>query len=122
MTGPRILVAEDDPSVRLTIRFILEHEGFDVTLAEDGVEALDLARSTSPDAILLDQIMPKMDGKEVFAALKADGDTTHIPVIVLSGMGRSTDPAWAGASFVGKPFSPDELVACIRGVVSAAGA
>lgn len=117
MAGPKILVAEDDPSVRMTISFVLEDEGFDVTCAEDGEEALRLAQTDPPDVILLDQIMPKMDGQEVLTQLRAGAATRDIPVVVLTGM--SPDPAgWPGATFVGKPFSPDALVARIRGLLN----
>lgn len=112
--GPKVLVAEDDASVRLTISFVLEDEGFTVLLAEDGEQALELAQRESPDVILLDQIMPKLDGKQVLTALRDDGATRDIPVFVLTGMSRGAPEEWPGAQFVGKPFSPDELVRLIR--------
>jgi DNA-binding response OmpR family regulator len=116
MDKPRVLVAEDDASVRMTLEFVLEDEGFDVLIAEDGERALEVARSEHPDVILLDQIMPKMDGKQVFMALRDDAATSAIPVLVLSGMVRERDD-WPGAYFVGKPFSPEELVKRIREVL-----
>ena len=112
--GAKVLVAEDDASVRLTIEFVLEDEGFQVLLAEDGEEALNLARSELPDVILLDQIMPKLDGKQVLSALREGDQTRDIPVFVLTGMARGPAEDWPGAQFVGKPFSPDELVRLIR--------
>lgn len=116
---PKVLVAEDDPSVRLALQFVLEDEGFDVFMATDGEEALALARSESPDVILLDQIMPKMDGKEVLAALRDDPTTRDVHVLVLSGMSRGSPEDWPGAHFVGKPFTPDDLVARIRALLVA---
>ena len=89
-------------------------EGFQVLLAEDGEQALNLARSELPDVILLDQIMPKLDGKQVLKALRAEEQTRDIPVFVLTGMARGPAEDWPGAQFVGKPFSPDELVRMIR--------
>ena len=115
--GQVVLVAEDDPSVRMTIEFVLKDEGFDVLLAEDGEEALRLALDSPPDVILLDQIMPKMDGKEVLAALRKDPSTQDIPVFVLTGMARGLESDWPGAIFIGKPFSPDTLVDRIREVL-----
>ena len=112
--SPKVLVAEDDPSVRMTIEFVLSDEGFDVLLAEDGEQALSMARDQLPDVILLDQVMPKLDGKEVLTALRQRDSTRSIPVFVLSGMPRGKPEEWPGAVFVGKPFSPDELVALIR--------
>lgn len=114
---PVVLVAEDDPSIRLAIEFLLKYEGFEVVFAEDGVKALEMAKNDLPDVILLDHVMPKMDGKEVFAALKDHEPTSSIPVLVLTGMARSDAADWQGADFIGKPFSPDELVERIRGAI-----
>ena len=111
------MVAEDDASVRMTIEFVLQDEGFEVVLAEDGEEALRLAKKMEPDVILLDQLMPKMDGREVFSGLREDDSTREIPVFVLSGMSRSKGD-WEGAHFVGKPFSPDDLVDRIREAIA----
>ncbi|HWC15094.1 MAG TPA: response regulator [Actinomycetota bacterium] len=116
--APVVLVAEDDASVRMTIEFVLQDEGFEVLLAEDGEEALRRALESKPDVILLDQIMPKMDGKEVLSALRADDTTSSIPVLVLTGMGRGEPSDWPGATFVGKPFSPEMLVERIREVLA----
>ncbi|MGH2777101.1 MAG: response regulator [Actinomycetota bacterium] len=120
---PVILVAEDDESVRMTLEFVLEDEGFEVLTAADGREALGTALTRVPDAILLDQMMPKLNGKQVLDALQLREETRSIPVFILSGMdpslrlpGVEGDIAdqWAGAQFVGKPFDPEELVASIR--------
>ncbi len=116
----KVLVAEDDASVRLTIQFVLEDEGFEVLLAEDGEQALELARGHHPDVVLLDQIMPKLDGKQVLTALRAEEWGRELPVFVLTGMARGAPEEWPGAEFVGKPFSPDELVDRIRRKVAAA--
>jgi two-component system, OmpR family, alkaline phosphatase synthesis response regulator PhoP len=114
---PKVLIAEDDPSVRMTLEFVLEDEGFSVLSAEDGAEALRIAGEELPDVILLDQVMPKMDGKRVFSALRSTDATRAIPVLVLTGMGRGPEEEWPGAHFVGKPFSPDDLVKRIRDVL-----
>ncbi|MDQ3957836.1 MAG: response regulator [Actinomycetota bacterium] len=119
MTRPLILVAEDDANVRLTLEIVLEDEGFEILLASDGEEALAVARASRPDVILLDQIMPKLDGKQVFRLLREDDLTRNIPVLVLSGMERGLPDDWPGAEFVGKPFSPEELVRRIRRVLPA---
>lgn len=100
----------------MTLEFVLEDEGFEIVMAEDGEQALALAREHLPDCILLDHIMPKVDGREVYAALRSEAATASIPVLVLSGMSREME-GWEGASFVGKPFSPDDLVAQIREAV-----
>lgn len=119
MDKPIVLVAEDDASVRMTIEFVLRDEGFEVVLVSDGEQALKFAKTMGPDAILLDQMMPKLDGREVLSALREDEKTRDIPVFVLSGMSRSPGD-WPGAHFVGKPFSPDDLVDRIRKALGAA--
>jgi DNA-binding response OmpR family regulator len=114
---PVVLVAEDDPSVRMTLEFVLEDEGFAVLLAGDGQKALEIAREEHPDVILLDHLMPKLEGRQVFEALRGHEETSSIPVFVLSGMEAGAGNEWPGAHFVGKPFSPDDLIARIRGVL-----
>lgn len=117
MSEPLVLVAEDDASVRLTIELVLQVEGFDVVCAEDGEQAVRIAQEAHPDVILLDQVMPRMDGKSAFAILKQNASTSDIPVFVLTGMADG-DEQWPGAHFIGKPFSPDHLVERIRNVLS----
>ncbi len=117
MAPPKVLVAEDDASVRMTIEFVLKDEGFDVLLASDGEQALKMASDSLPDVILLDQIMPKMDGKEVLTALRNQEPTNQIPVLVLTGMARGEPEDWPGAHFLGKPFSPEALVQQIRALL-----
>lgn len=119
MSRPLVLVAEDDFNVRLTLEIVLEDAGFEIMLAADGEEALRAARASTPDVILLDQIMPKLDGKQVLHALRQDEATRNVPVLVLSGMERGVPDDWPGAQFVGKPFSPEELVRRIRAVLPA---
>jgi CheY-like chemotaxis protein len=117
MDKPIVLVAEDDASVRMTIEFVLQDEGFEVVLAADGEQALRLAKKMLPHVILLDQVMPKLDGHGVLSALRDDEATRGIPVFVLTGMSRSQGD-WPGAHFVGKPFSPDDLVERIRETIA----
>ncbi len=116
MKRPVVLVGEDDASVRLTIEFVLEDAGFEVISTADGEAALDAAKKMLPDAILLDNNMPKLSGREVFDGLRADDSTRHIPVFVLSGLARDAGQ-WPGAHYVGKPFGPDDLVEQIRRVL-----
>jgi DNA-binding response OmpR family regulator len=105
----------------MTLEFVLEDEGFDVLVAEDGEAALRAAEDRIPDVILLDQMMPKMDGKQVLLALKKGEATSSIPVLVLSGMARGDEEEWPGAHFVGKPFSPEDLIDRISYVIREGG-
>ena len=91
MSTPRILLAEDDRFLRKAAETMLKRGGFTVTTAADGEEALRLARESAPDLMLLDLIMPKMQGFDVLAALKAAPETAGIPVIVLSNLGQDSD-------------------------------
>jgi DNA-binding response OmpR family regulator len=111
---PLVLIAEDDPTVRMTIELVLEGEGFRTLVAADGEEALQLATSELPDVILLDQSMPKIEGKQVVASLRRQEQTREIPVLVLSGRSWGSAEEWPGAEFIGKPFQPEELLARIR--------
>lgn len=101
----------------MTLEFVLRDEGFDVLFAENGKQALDLALSERIDCLLLDQLMPIMDGTEVLAALRENEATRSLPVFVLSGMSRRGPDDWGDAFFVGKPFSPEDLVSRIKKVL-----
>jgi DNA-binding response OmpR family regulator len=87
----RILLAEDDRFLRKAAETALKRQGFTVLVAVDGEEALRMARAEVPDLLLLDLIMPKLQGFEVLRALKADAATAAIPVIVLSNLGQDSD-------------------------------
>jgi CheY-like chemotaxis protein len=87
----RILLAEDDRFLRKAAEARLRQRGYHVTVAVDGEEALRLARTEAPDLVLLDLIMPKMQGFQVLRALKEDATTATIPVIVLSNLGQDRD-------------------------------
>lgn len=102
----------------MTLEFVLSDEGFDVVFATDGEAALELARSERPDLILLDHRMPKLNGKQVLEALRADESTRSVPVLVVSGMGLATSDEWPDVEVVAKPFSPDDLVERVRSALS----
>jgi diguanylate cyclase (GGDEF)-like protein len=117
----RILVAEDSLVVRTVVCDQLEEEGYEVVQAIDGESALAACATARPDAILLDIEMPGLDGHQVLARLKADGDLSDIPVVFLTGR-TSTDDMVAGLragahDYLKKPFEPAELIARIGGAV-----
>src|SRR5947207_3316521 len=87
----RVLLAEDDRFLRKAAGAMLRRQGFTVLTAEDGEEALRVARAEIPDLILLDLIMPKTQGFEVLKTLKEDPNTSTIPVIILSNLGQESD-------------------------------
>ena len=113
-----ILVVEDEAHIRRVLEYNLKLDGFEVYLAEDGATGLKLARENSPDIILLDWLMPVMDGLQVLAELKADSSTEHIPVFMLTAKGMLSDVTQAvemGADdYITKPFNPIQLGKTIR--------
>ena len=109
----RILVVDDEPAVRRSVRSALTLEGYEVRLAREGAEALDVLASERVDAIVLDLLMPGVDGLEVCRRLRADGDPT--PVLMLTVRVAGLD---AGADdYLTKPFSLDELLARMRALL-----
>jgi two-component system alkaline phosphatase synthesis response regulator PhoP len=114
MSRGRILVVDDEIYIVHILDFSLGMEGYEVITALDGEEALKKASETKPDLIVLDIMMPKMDGYETCKALKADEATKDIPVILLSAKGRNVDMQTGydvGADeYITKPFSPRKLV------------
>ena len=120
--APRVLVADDDPDVLRVLVHNLEAEGFRVTTCDNGDDAHDIARTTAPDLVILDVMMPKRDGFDVLASLKANPLTRDIPVVVLSARSNDEDVwhGWrAGADYyVTKPFEFDELLRFVTSATS----
>ena len=118
----RVLVIDDEPDVLLLCRVNLEIAGHDVIEASDGLEALDLARSASPDVIVLDVMLPRRDGLSVLADLGADDRTSGTPVILLTAKTQVEDriAGWrAGCTgYVTKPFSPEALTDAVERVAA----
>ena len=121
----KILVAEDEPVARDFLEFILRQEGFQPILAEDGDVALIRAQQDKPDLILLDVMMPFVDGFEVLRRLKESDELKHIPVIMLTARTSDTDFSIGFdigvADYVEKPFSIVKLVTRIHKVLREAG-
>jgi len=121
MVKQKILIIDDEPDIRDVLKITLECEGFEVFEAKDGVEGLEKVHKTSPDLVILDYKMPKMDGHEVCQILKRDILLRHMPIIMLTGKGETRDKVKginAGADdYLVKPFEPQELVARIKMIV-----
>ena len=121
MSSRKILVVEDDEDILELISYNLERENFSVTRAGSGEEAIRLVAAQTPDAILLDLMLPGMDGLEVCRHLKADRNARNIPVVMVSAKGEESDVVAGlelGADdYVKKPFRPRELVARVRAVL-----
>ena len=122
----RVLVVEDEPDIRDLLAFHLEREGYQVTRATTGPEALRQLRVAPPDLVILDLMLPEMDGLEVCRRLRAEPVTAALPVIMLTAKGDEVDRVVGleiGADdYVVKPFSPKEMLARVRAVLRRAHA
>lgn len=111
----RILICDDDPLLIELMSFRLQAKGFDVITATDGEEALAKVASDQPSLVVLDAMMPRLDGFEVLSRMKSDADVAHIPVIMLTARKGEKDIVSAlerGADdYLVKPFIPEELLA-----------
>jgi len=118
MTAKRILVVEDEPNIAESLTFLLGRAGFEVSVETDGNAALEAALNEAPDAVILDVMLPGMDGYDVLRKIRSDDRAAELPVIVLSAKGQREDRETAigcGADlFITKPFSNDEIVAAVR--------
>jgi two-component system alkaline phosphatase synthesis response regulator PhoP len=121
MSRGKVLVVDDEEYIQHILNFSFGAEGYEVVTAADGEEALAKARNETPDIIVLDIMMPKMDGYEACRKLKSDPKTKDIPVILLTAKGRDVDRklgSEAGADdYVVKPFSPGRLIERVEGMM-----
>lgn len=116
-----ILVVDDEPDIRLILKARLEAAGYRVETAGNGLEALNCIRSQPPDLVILDLMLPGMDGYAVCAMLKRDRRFSHIPIIILSARSqaqdRKTGVALGADAYLTKPFQPQELLATIEQLI-----
>jgi DNA-binding response OmpR family regulator len=118
----RILCIEDEPEMIDLIRLILERKGFEVLGAVGGEEGLDAIRREKPDLILLDLMMPDVDGWEVYRQMKADEELQKIPVVVVTAKAQSIDKVLGlhiakVDDYITKPFGPNDLVQSVENVL-----
>ncbi|MEO0488228.1 MAG: response regulator [Cyanobacteria bacterium P01_A01_bin.123] len=113
-----VLVVEDSVAQREMITELLRKSGLDVTVASDGEEALAAIQGKMPDLVVLDIVMPKMNGYEVCRRIKADPTTQDVPVVMCSSKGEEFDRYWGmkqGAdAYIAKPFQPTELIGTVK--------
>jgi len=114
----RILAVDDEPHILKLVAFSLRSGGFDVLEASDGLSAIEIARAEQPDLILMDVMMPALDGYEACRRLKADAATACIPVVMLTAKTQTAEQKTGlecGAlDYICKPFAPKDLVAQVR--------
>ena len=118
MTQHKVLIADDEPNILISLEFLMKREGHQVLVARDGEEALRLIRSERPALVLLDVMMPRKNGYEVCQAVRADESLAGVRILMLTAKGRDTDVAQGlgvGADgYMTKPFGTQALAARVR--------
>ncbi|OIP70014.1 MAG: two-component system response regulator [Oscillatoriales cyanobacterium CG2_30_40_61] len=113
-----VMVVEDSVTQREMICSLLKQNGLQVSIATDGVEALEEVQKKRPDLMVLDIVMPRMNGYELCRRLKSDPKTRHIAIVMCSSKGEEFDRYWGmkqGAdAYIAKPFQPEELVGTVK--------
>jgi two-component system, OmpR family, alkaline phosphatase synthesis response regulator PhoP len=113
-----ILVADDEPSILLSLQFLLQKAGFEVRLAHNGEEVIQAVEQSTPDLILLDAMMPQRDGYDVCQTIRANPRWAALPIIMLTAKSRDVERqkgmALGATDYVTKPFSTRDLVATVR--------
>ena len=121
----KILIVDDEEDILTLLEYNLEKAGFKVISADDGPEAIELAKKEKPALIILDIMLPSMEGTEVCKAIKRDDATSHIPIIMLTAKGEEVDRIVGlelGADdYITKPFSPRELILRVKAVLKRRG-
>ncbi len=119
--GKRVLVVDDEPNIVLSLEFLMRKAGFEVEVARNGQEALEAIARRPPDVLLLDVMMPEMDGFEVCERLRADPRGRATKVVMLTARGRDSERqrglALGADAYVTKPFSTRDLVARVKAML-----
>ena len=117
----KILIADDEPSIVAALEFLLQRGGYEVQVARDGEQTLELVEGFDPDLVLLDVMMPRKSGYEVCTRIRERADRRHVKIIMLTAKGRDAEVskglAMGADLYVTKPFSTRELMAKIRELV-----
>jgi DNA-binding response OmpR family regulator len=121
----RVVCIEDEPEMIDLVQLILGRRGFDVIGANGGIEGLETVRREKPDLVLLDLMMPDMDGWEVYQQIKADEELREIPVVVVTAKAQSIDKVLGlhiakVDDYITKPFGPQELLASVEKILGLA--
>ncbi|NTV29725.1 MAG: response regulator [Candidatus Omnitrophica bacterium] len=121
MLKKKILVVDDDPTVRKLSSEVLKHEGYEVLIAQDGIDAMVMIRQEKPDLLLLDVVMPEFNGYEVCHSLKFDPKFKDLPIIILTVREQELDPRLGnlmGIEYLHKPCSSQELLRKVQQTLS----
>jgi two-component system alkaline phosphatase synthesis response regulator PhoP len=124
MGKPRVLIVEDEPHILLSLEFLLERAGYETAAAGDGERGLAMVRELRPDVVLLDIMLPKLNGYRVCQAIRTDPDLAGIPVIILSAKGQEVEVlkgiSAGAARYITKPFGNAEILEALRAVLEPA--
>ena len=119
--GKRVLIVDDEPNIVISLEFLMTRDGFEVSVARDGEEALRKVEESTPDVMLLDVMMPKKTGYEVCQQIRANPSLSGVKIVMLTAKGRDTEVAKGldlGAdAYMTKPFSTKDLVAQVRALL-----
>ncbi len=119
----RILIVDDEPNIVLALELLMKREGYEIQSVDDGQKAFDAVREFRPDLIILDIMMPKMDGYEVCQRIRADASLKDISIIMLTAKGREVERekglALGADYYITKPFSTREVMLRIKEILSA---
>ena len=117
----KILIADDEPNIIISLEFLLRREGYEVVVAQDGVEALAQVRAERPDMAILDVMMPHRNGFEVCQDLRQDPEFKDLRIMMLTAKGRDTEVskglALGADVYMTKPFSTKELIAKVKALI-----
>ena len=115
---PRILIVDDEPNIVLALELLMKREGYEISTVDDGVKAVEAAGTFRPDLILLDVMMPRMDGYEVCQRIRADTSLKDILIVMLTAKGREVERekglALGADLYITKPFSTREVVRKVK--------
>ncbi len=118
----KVLVVEDEPNILIPIRFLLEKNGYEVMAVENGETVMEALSSFSPDLVLLDIMLPQMDGFEVCQVIRNHPEWREVKIVFLTAMGRDMDiskgMSMGGDGYITKPFSNAEVIECVKDLLS----
>ena len=119
----RILIVDDEPNIVLALELLMKREGYEILTVDDGQKVFEVVKEFSPDLILLDIMMPKMDGYEVCQRIRADASLKDISIIMLTAKGREVEKekglALGADYYITKPFSTREVIMKVKEVLAA---
>ncbi len=118
----RVLIVDDEPNIVISVEFLMKREGFEVSVARDGEEALECIRADRPDLVVLDVMMPKLNGFEVCERVRADPELAATLILILTAKGREVEMkkglSLGADAYVAKPFSTRDLVEKVKSLLA----